>query len=51
MGMPYPDPPNHRRIVSRSPRWVTATIVGSTTHRQVPVFSSSWPLLSPVLVA
>ena len=47
MGMPYPDPPNHRRIVCRSPKWVTTTIVGSTTHRQEPFFSSSWPLLSP----
>ena len=50
--MPYPDPPNHRRIiVGRSPRWVTNTIAGSTTHRQVPDFSPSWPLLSPELVA
>ena len=51
MGMPYPDPPNHRRIVGGSPRWVTTTIVGSTIHRQVPVFSPSWSLLSPELVA
>ena len=47
MGIPYPDPPNHSRIVGRSPRWVTTTIVGSMTHRQEPFFSPSWPLLSP----